>query len=360
MADDTGGRDEIKDLRDQVADVNQRLLALLSDRARLVLAIHQVKRQRALDPFDPDREQQMLDALVDRNAGPFGDDVVRHLFKEIFKASLDLMEGGSRRPAVARRPGDAEVVVRTGTRCIGPTPVVIAGPCAIEDEAQMEQAAATMARLGVGFLRGGAFKPRTSPYAFQGLGETGLRWLAEAAARHGLTTVTEVVDTRTVDLVARYADVLQVGSRNMANYELLKAVAGAGKPVLLKRGFAATLDEFIQAAEYVASSGNESIILCERGIRTFNRETRFTLDIAAVPLLLQETRLPVIVDVSHAAGRRDLLVPLARAGLAAGARGVMVEVHPHPAVARSDGQQQLDFVQFEGFLAAIADLLTSR
>jgi len=360
MSDDSVGQIEFEALRVEITRINQRLLELLSERAKLVLAISDLKQGRALESFDPDREQQMVDSLVGQNRGPFSDDVVRHLFKEVFTASLNLMDDERRPPAVARRPGDGDLVIQAGTRHIGDRPVIIGGPCAVEDEDQIEAAAAAMERLGVGFLRGGAFKPRTSPYAFQGLGEPGLKLLADAGRRHGLTTVTEVVDTRTVDIVARHADVLQVGSRNMANYELLKAVAEAGKPVLLKRGFAATLDEFIHAAEYLASSGNESVILCERGIRTFNRETRFTLDIAAVPLLRQMTRLPVIVDVSHAAGRRDILVPLARAGLAAGAQGVMVEVHPNPSVARSDGQQQLDFAQFERFLAAIEDLLHSH
>jgi 3-deoxy-7-phosphoheptulonate synthase/chorismate mutase len=223
----------------------------------------------------------------------------------------------------------------------------------VEDAEQMEIVAAGLARLGVGFLRGGAFKPRTSPYAFQGLGETGLRILAEAGKRHGLATVTEVVDTRTLDLVARYADVLQIGSRNMANYELLKAVAVSGKPVLLKRGFSATLDELLQAAEYLVDGGNDQVILCERGIRTFSRETRATLDISAIPLLREMCRLPVVVDVSHAAGRRDILPSLARASLAAGAHGVMVEVHPNPVLARSDAQQQLDLQQFERLLDAL-------
>jgi len=246
-----------------------------------------------------------------------------------------------------------QVVIDVGTRSIGRDPVVIAGPCSIEDEDQIETVAARLAALGVGFLRGGAYKARTSPYAFQGLGEEGLRLLEAAGRRHGLATISEAVDTRTVDKVAQYVDIVQVGSRNMANYELLKEAAATGKPVLLKRGFGATLDEYLHAAEYLAASGNERIILCERGIRTFDRQTRFTLDISAVPLLHGMCRLPVLVDVSHAAGRRDILVPLARAALAAGADGVMIEVHPNPSVARSDSEQQLDLAQFEALLAAL-------
>jgi len=185
-----------------------------------------------------------------------------------------------------------------------------------------------------------------------------VRLLEETGRRHGLSTVSEVMDTRTVALMASHVDVLQVGSRNMANYELLKEVAGTGKPVLLKRGFAATLDEFLQAAEYLAAAGNENVILCERGIRSFGRDTRFTLDISAVPLLRGKSRLPVIVDVSHAAGRRDVIPALARSALAAGAHGVMVEVHPNPPLARSDSQQQLDLVQFETLLESLKPFLS--
>jgi 3-deoxy-7-phosphoheptulonate synthase/chorismate mutase len=309
--------------------------------------------------FIPSREQEMLDSLVEANAGPFPDEVVRELFREIFRASLGLMQAKKKETLmVARRPGTADAVVPVGDVLVGRYPVIIAGPCAVEDEEQMERVASALARHGVAFLRGGAFKPRTSPYSFQGLGEAGLRMLRDAGARHGLKTVTEVVDTRSVELVARYADVLQVGARNMMNYELLKAVATTGMPVLLKRSFAATLDEWLRAAEYVALGGNERIILCERGIRTFSRETRNTLDISAIPLMKELCRLPVVVDVSHAAGRRDILPALARASLAAGAHGVMVEVHPAPHLARSDAEQQLDLDQFADFLEALGpDLL---
>jgi 3-deoxy-7-phosphoheptulonate synthase/chorismate mutase len=262
---------------------------------------------------------------------------------------------------VARKPGAPNDVISVGDCEVGREPIIIAGPCAVEDEAQMERVASRLAELGVTFLRGGAFKPRTSPYSFQGLGEAGLKLLESAGRRHGLKTVTEVVDTRTVELVARYADVLQIGSRNQLNYELLKAVATTGKPILLKRGFAATLDELLRAAEYIVAGGNEQVILCERGIRTFATETRNTLDISAIPLLRELCRLPVIVDISHAAGRRDILPSLARASLAAGAHGIMVEVHPNPGLARSDAQQQLDLDQFERLLDGLTpDLLSLR
>jgi 3-deoxy-7-phosphoheptulonate synthase / chorismate mutase len=240
-----------------------------------------------------------------------------------------------------------------GGQTVGAGPILIAGPCSVESPEQMERVARRLAALGVKFLRGGAFKPRSSPYSFQGLGVRGLEILRDVARRHGLVTVTEVVDTRAVETVIRHADVVQIGARNMHNYELLREVGRARVPVLLKRGLAATISEFLGSAEYVASEGNERVILCERGIRTFENQTRNTLDIAAVPLLRQQSYLPVIVDVSHAAGRTDILAPLACAALAAGANGLMVEVHPTPSVARSDPEQQLDLDQFRRFLGAI-------
>jgi 3-deoxy-7-phosphoheptulonate synthase len=211
---------------------------------------------------------------------------------------------------------------------------------------------------GATLLRGGAYKPRTSPYAFQGLGEEGLKLLADARTASGLPVVTEVVDARQVELVASHADVLQVGARSMQNFALLTELGGSGKPVLLKRGSSAKLSEVLLAAEYLMAHGNTSVILCERGIRTFETATRNTLDISAIPVLKRETHLPVIVDPSHAAGRADLVLPLALAGIAAGADGLIVEVHPEPPRAQSDAEQQLTFAQFSvlmhrvGMLAA--------
>jgi 3-deoxy-7-phosphoheptulonate synthase/chorismate mutase len=247
--------------------------------------------------------------------------------------------------------------VRVKDVVFGERPLLIAGPCAIESEEQMMAAARFLASKGVKVLRGGAFKPRTSPYGFQGLGVEGLRLGRKAADAFGMVFVTEVMDTRDVEVVAEYADILQIGARNMQNFALLKEVGKAGRPVLLKRGLAATMEEWFYAAEYILSQGNGQVILAERGIRTFERWTRNTLDLSAVALAKQETHLPVVVDVTHAAGRTDLLAPLARAALAVGADGVHVEVHPNPKVALSDNQQQLDFAQFERFLEAIQDLL---
>jgi 3-deoxy-7-phosphoheptulonate synthase/chorismate mutase len=347
--------DDLQGLRDEIGRLNLHMLDLLSRRAACVVKLSDIKRRDRMDLFSPAREKEMLDALVAANQGPFPDEVVVHLFKQVFASSLALMEREIvGELGVVRRSGTADLTVPLGGAVMGEAPVLIAGPCAVEDPEQMEEVAAHLARRGVRILRAGAFKPRTSPYAFQGLGEEGLRLLQETARRHGLATVTEVTDIRWVDACARCADMLQVGARNMSNYELLRAVGAVGRPVLLKRGLAATLDEFLHAAEYVFQAGCTQIVLCERGIRTFERDTRFTLDISAVPLLKARTRVPVVVDVSHAAGRRDILAPLARAALAAGADGVMVEVHPRPHLARSDRMQQLDLPLFDRFLDSLA------
>jgi 3-deoxy-7-phosphoheptulonate synthase / chorismate mutase len=229
-------------------------------------------------------------------------------------------------------------------------PVVIAGPCAIENFEYMEQIAAVLVQHHIRFIRGGAYKPRSSPYAFQGLRNAGLEILSEICARYKLYSVTEVVDTRDMELVCRYADILQVGSRNMSNYELLKEIGRSGRPVLLKRGMCATAEEFKYAAEYVAAEGNRSIILCERGVRTFDSKTRNMLDICCIPILKKETVLPVIADLSHALGRKDIMPAIAKSVLAAGADGIMVEVHPKPELALSDSQQQLNIPEFINLL----------
>jgi 3-deoxy-7-phosphoheptulonate synthase len=243
---------------------------------------------------------------------------------------------------VSREHHPARSVVRVGGVPIGPDALtVIAGPCAVETPEQTLAAAQMAKAAGASLLRGGAFKPRTSPYAYQGLGEAGLKILAEVSAETSLPVVTEVIDPRDVDLVSSHADMLQVGTRNMQNFALLQAVGGAGKPVLLKRGFSATVEEWLMAAEYIAQRGNLDIVLCERGIRTFEKATRNTLDISAVPVAQKLSHLPVIVDPSHSAGRRDLVLPLTRAAIAVGADGLIIDVHPKPTTALCDGDQAL-------------------
>jgi 3-deoxy-7-phosphoheptulonate synthase len=222
---------------------------------------------------------------------------------------------------------------------------IFAGPCAIESREQIMEVAAVCAECGIRILRGGAYKPRTSPYSFQGLEEEGLKYLAEAGERYGLLTCTEVVDSAHAEIVDAYVDILQIGTRNMANFSLLKKVGGVtkdtGKPVLFKRGMAATIEEWLAASEYI-TMGNPNVILCERGIRTFETSTRFTLDITAVPVVHKLSMLPIIVDASHPTGQRDLVAPVCRAAIAIGADGLMVEAHPDPRQALSDGPQSLD------------------
>lgn len=345
-------------LRKEVDRVNRELLRLFSERGRLVQEIGRLQTELGLPHYDPKREEEMLAYLTAENPGPFPPETIRKLFKEIFKASLDLEEQEDQKKFLYSRKHKPEPTrVRVKNVVFGEKPLLIAGPCSIESEAQVMETARFLAGKGVKVLRGGAFKPRTSPYGFQGLGVEGLRLGRKAADAFGMVFVTEVMDTRDVEVVAEYADILQIGARNMQNFALLKEVGKGGKPVLLKRGLSATMEEWFYAAEYILSQGNERVILAERGIRTFERWTRNTLDLSAVALAKQETHLPVIVDVTHAAGRTDLLAPLARAALAVGADGVHVEVHPNPKVALSDNQQQMDFQQFEGFLEVIRDLL---
>jgi 3-deoxy-7-phosphoheptulonate synthase len=250
------------------------------------------------------------------------------------------------------KPDDTKIKV--GNVIIGDKkPVIIAGPCAVESEMQTIEIARAVKNFGADLLRGGAFKPRTSPYTFQGLGEEGLKILAKAKEETGLPVVSEAIDTETFPLVEEYVDIIQIGARNMQNYSLLKKAGMSKKPILLKRGMASTIQEFLLAAEYIMSEGNYNVILCERGIRTFSDFTRFTLDISSIPELKRVSHLPVIVDPSHASGKRDMVLPLSRAAIAAGADGIMVEVHNNPDKALSDGPQSLTI---EGFKILIEEL----
>ncbi len=235
--------------------------------------------------------------------------------------------------------------------------VVIAGPCAVESAAQIEAAAEAVARHGAHGMRGGAFKPRTSPYSFQGLGQAGLEAMAISARRHHLPVVTEVVDAAQLPAMLEYADMLQIGARNMQNFSLLKAVGKVRRPVLLKRGLCATLDEWLLAAEYILDGGNDQVVLCERGIRTFEPQLRNTLDLAGVAWIKERTRLPILVDPSHATGDRALVIPMALAAAAAGADGLLVEVHPEPAQALCDGAQALTPAMFGALMDALQKVL---
>jgi len=255
------------------------------------------------------------------------------------------------------RPGPSEVRVN-GISIGGQAIVVMAGPCSVESEAQVREVADAVKAAGAKILRGGAFKPRTSPYAFQGLKEQGLKYLADARKRTGLPVVTEVLETESVELVAQYADILQIGARNIQNFTLLRRVGEMGKPVLLKRGMATSIQEFLLSAEYILAAGNPNVILCERGIRTFETTTRFTLDLNAVPVLKKLSHLPVVVDPSHGTGHWDLVAPMAKGAVACGADGLIIEVHPNPEEALSDGPQSLKpskFVQLMRELRPVAE-----
>ncbi|MDR7554966.1 MAG: 3-deoxy-7-phosphoheptulonate synthase [Armatimonadota bacterium] len=292
--------------------------------------------------------------------GVVGDDRT----KEVLRESLEGMPGVERVVAilqpfklVSREFQPEDTVVRVRGEAIGATKVaVIAGPCSVESREQILATAEAVKAAGAGFLRGGAFKPRTSPYSFQGLEEEGLQLLAEARARTGLPVVTEAMDAAQLELVARYADVIQIGARNMQNYPLLREAGRIKLPVLLKRGVSATIEEFLLAAEYILNEGNYQVVLCERGIRGFNTHTRYTLDLSAVPVLKRLSHLPVIVDPSHGTGKWRYVGAMARAAVAAGADGLMIEVHPDPANALSDGPQSLNLENFADLMASLRPL----
>ncbi|AJS57299.1 bifunctional 3-deoxy-7-phosphoheptulonate synthase/chorismate mutase [Paenibacillus sp. IHBB 10380] len=340
---------DLDQLRVELNEVNSKLLGLLNERARLSYEIGVIKEKQGVPKFDPIREKEMLEQIIASNQGPFEDSTIKHLFKEIFKASLGIQEEDHKRQLLVSRTQHAKdtvIPLKEQTWVGGGSPVMVAGPCSVESMEQLRTVAAALKKAGVQVMRGGAFKPRTSPYDFQGLGIEGLRMLKEVGDEFGLSIISEIVHPAHMEIAAETIDVIQIGARNMQNYELLKAAGEAKIPVLLKRGIAATLEEFIHAAEYILYHGNSQVMLIERGIRTYEKWTRNTLDISAVPLLKQETHLPVLVDVTHSTGRKDILLPCAKAALAAGADGIMVEVHPDPQTALSDANQQLDIPQF--------------
>jgi 3-deoxy-7-phosphoheptulonate synthase/chorismate mutase len=350
--------EKLDQLRIELDEVNLKLLEVINERARLVQEIGRVKSTQGVNRFDPVRERSMLDHIAEHNKGPFETSTLQHLFKQIFKASLELQEEDNSKALLVSRKKHPEntVVDLKGTPMGDGVQRLVMGPCAVESYEQVLTVARALKERGIRLLRGGAYKPRTSPYDFQGLGLEGLQILKKVADELDMVVISEIVNPADLEQAVEYIDVVQIGARNMQNFELLKAAGQLNKPVLLKRGLAATISEFIHAAEYVVANGNNDLMLCERGIRTYETATRNTLDISAVPILKQETHLPVLVDVTHSTGRRDLLLPTAKAALAIGADAVMAEVHPDPAVALSDSAQQMDIPQFNKF---IDDLLAS-
>lgn len=311
--------------------------------------------------FEPDdgRYNDFVAVLTDRSLDYElikRDKIVVRIFglvDEDLKKQLDEVSGKTGKLILKK---NAEKKSASEEMIPGPRKLVIAGPCSVESEDQIERVASFLSGLNIRYLRGGAFKPRTQSDSFQGLGKAGLKILASVASRHNLKVVTELMDKSQLDDVDRYADIIQVGSRNMFNYSLLTALGAINKPILLKRGMAATIDEWVHAADYIRKGGNERIILCERGIRTFEPRTRFTLDILAIPLARKLSGLPVVADTSHAAGDRRLVPPLIKAALAAGADGVMVEIHPDPDKALSDGAQSLSLEDFNDILNEITKM----
>ena len=259
---------------------------------------------------------------------------------------------------------EEDTVIKVGNTVVGGSKLnIMAGPCAVEDKEQYIETALKVKEAGADILRGGSFKPRTSPYSFQGLGEPGLKIMAEAREKTGLPIVTEILDPKDIDAVNEYSDILQIGARNMQNFNLLKDVGRLQKPILLKRGLSATIEEWLMAAEYIMSEGNYQVILCERGIRTFETATRNTLDLSAVPVIKKLSHLPIVVDPSHATGKRDLVAPLAKGAVAVGADGLMIEVHNNPAKALCDGPQSLvpeQFAELLNELRPIGDLFGKK
>ena len=289
------------------------------------------------------------------------EDVVRLQPFEIFKGVEKVIPILAPYKLVSRELKKDNSLVKVSEEVIfgGKKIVVIAGPCSVESEKQLFTVAERVKSSGANILRGGAFKPRTSPYSFQGLGEDGLKILKQASLKFDMPIVSEVMDSRSVGLVAKYVDILQIGARNMQNFNLLKEVGQVEKPVMLKRGLSATVKELLMSAEYILSQGNFNVILCERGIRTFENFTRYTLDLSAVPVIKNLSHLPVIVDPSHAAGRRNLVAPLSKAALAAGADGLIIEVHPNPEEALSDGPQQLRMDSFASLMQELIKIASA-
>ncbi|MDT0744196.1 bifunctional 3-deoxy-7-phosphoheptulonate synthase/chorismate mutase [Mammaliicoccus sciuri] len=349
---------ELENLRKRIEGINDEILALLQERGTLAKKIGEEKRKQGTQVYDPQREKEMLNHLIDNNQGPYNDNTIKQLFKEIFKASTDLQKSENEKHLYVSRklkPEDTIVQFDNGAIIGNNKKSFVYGPCSVESQEQVDTVAKELADRGEKFIRGGAFKPRTSPYDFQGLGEEGLKILKNTKDKYGLNIVSEIVNPAHFEMADEYLDVFQIGARNMQNFELLKEAGKTNKPILLKRGLSATIEEFIYAAEYIHSQGNNNIILCERGIRTYEKATRNTLDISAVPILKQGTHLPVMVDVTHSTGRKDIMLPCAKAALAVGADGVMAEVHPDPSVALSDAGQQMDLNEFDAFYKEIVE-----
>jgi 3-deoxy-7-phosphoheptulonate synthase/chorismate mutase len=334
-------------LREEIDKVNLDILSLLNNRAALLKNISELKDSYGIDYFDPVRQKEMIETILKNNKGPLYDELVKDIFTTVFTSSLKFMGlNHEKKLLISSSNHEGFQSIKDIFNLPNNTPIIVAGPCAVEKVEFLENIAELLCRYGVKFLRAGAFKPRSSPYDFQGLKIEGLKMLKEVGKKYNLITVSEIVDIRDVGVMSENVDVLQIGARNMQNFELLKEVGTLNKPILLKRGMSATIQELMYAAEYIGLQGNRKIILCERGIRTYETKTRNTLDISSIPIIKKETSLPIMVDLSHSLGRKDIVNEIAKASIAAGADGLMVEVHPNPEVALSDSKQQLNPGEF--------------
>ncbi|MBN20194.1 MAG: 3-deoxy-7-phosphoheptulonate synthase [Bdellovibrionaceae bacterium] len=354
----------IGDLRKKIDQIDNQILDLLEKRARLAIEAGVLKKDKPI--YDPKREKEILDSIENRLPGVFPKSTLRSVFREIISGCRQIQENSRLENKTKKthmiissndsqswikvsrssQPEDSEFNVK-GVILGGDDFVVIAGPCSIESKEQSDQVAQAVRSCGAKIFRGGAFKPRTSPYSFQGLGWDGIDILSQTAKSFGMPSVSEVTSIDQVERMASQINILQVGARNMQNFDLLKALGKTDNAILLKRGLSATIEEFLAAAEYIVSEGNPHVILCERGIRTFEPSTRNTLDLSAVPILKERSHLPVFVDPSHGVGIRRWIRPLCRAAKAVGAHGIMLEVHPDPENAKSDADQALSFEDFE-------------
>jgi 3-deoxy-7-phosphoheptulonate synthase/chorismate mutase len=341
----------LKTLRQEIDNINDSILEMLNTRTELIKEVVDLKDQNGSDYFDPERETEMMEKVLSKNNGPLYNELIREVFSTIFTTSLKFMGISRQKKLLISSSSNACFKSINEMFGLGKNePVIIAGPCAVEKPEYLETIAKHLSDKNIRFIRAGAYKPRSSPYDFQGLKEDGLKILQDVSKRYGLFSITEVVDTRDVELVTQYVDILQIGARNMQNFELLKEVGKTNHPVLLKRGISATIQELMLAAEYIAVQGNNKIILCERGIRTYETKTRNTLDISSIPIIKKETHLPIVADLSHSLGRKDIVNNIAKAVLSAGADGIMVEVHPIPELALSDSKQQLNLSEFDDML----------
>jgi 3-deoxy-7-phosphoheptulonate synthase len=378
---ETSFMDSLEKIRKEIKSVDERILKSLAERRKLSEQVIQAKDEIGAPIGDRLREEQLLENLIaSGRAQGLNAHLITRVFHEIIDDSIrsktspkievlasapveapDAVQekeaknkesSGYKLASRNHKPDDTVISIRD-VKIGGPEFVVIAGPCAVESREQIHQCARQVKECGGQLLRGGCFKPRTSPYSFQGLGFEGLEMLADAGRKYDIPIVSEVISPADVETVSRFADVLQIGARNMQNFSLLREAGLSNRPVLLKRGMMSTMEEFLSAAEYILDRGNHQVILCERGIRTFETMTRNTLDLGSIPILKSLTHLPVIVDPSHAAGKRDLVVPLALASYAVGPHGLIVEIHPDPEKALSDGPQALRFFEFADLMRRI-------